>query len=68
MTAIVNVPEEKASVGVIWVCLNAVNFSGNEEAVKEHRRQLLLYRRKIAKIEGIEPKEVPSEMLEYYDS
>jgi len=61
------VPEEEARVGVVWVALNSVDFTGNDEAVKEHRRLLLEYRRKIAKIEGCEPKEVQSEMLELYD-
>tara|TARA_Y100000114_G_C11763596_1_gene331536 strand:- start:4396 stop:4623 length:228 start_codon:yes stop_codon:yes gene_type:complete len=61
------VPEEQARVGVVWVALNSVDFTGNDEAVKEHRRLLLEYRRKIAKIEGCEPKEVKSEMLELYD-
>ena len=60
------VPEEKARVGVIWVALNSVNFSGNKEAVREHRRLLLEYRRKIAKIEQCKPDEVESEMLAYY--
>ena len=61
------VPENQARVGVVWVALNSVDFTGNEEAVKEHRRLLLEYRRKIAKIEECDPKEVESEMLELYD-
>ena len=61
------VPEEKARIGVIWVALNCVNFLGNKEAVREHRRLLLEYRRKIAKIEECKPNEVDSEMLSYYD-
>ena len=63
----VAVPVEQARIGVVWVALNSVDFTGNEEAVKEHRRLLLEYRRKIAKIEGCEPKEVQSEMIELYD-
>jgi hypothetical protein len=61
------VPEENARVGVLWVALNIYNFSGNKEAVREHRRLLLEYRRKIAKIEKCRPDEVDSEMLSYYD-
>ena len=64
----VTVPEEQARTGVLWVCLNSVDFSGNEEAVREHRRMLLECRRKMAKIEGVEPKEVESEMLDTYDA
>ena len=60
------VPEESARVGVLWVALNSVNFSGNKKAVREHRRLLLEYRRKIAKIEECKPNEVESEMLSYY--
>tara|TARA_R100000353_G_scaffold41361_1_gene32704 strand:+ start:1059 stop:1301 length:243 start_codon:yes stop_codon:yes gene_type:complete len=62
------VPEEQSRVGVIWVALNSVNFTGNKEAVREHRRLLLEYRRKIAKIEQCRPDQVESEMLTYYNS
>ena len=68
MNNIINVPTENASIGIIWVCLNSVDFTGNHEAEKEHRRLLLLYRRKLAKIEGVEPKQIPSEMIEVYDA
>ena len=67
MSNIINVPQEHADIGVLWVCLNAVDFTGNEEAEQEHRRLLLLYRRKLAKIEGVQPREIPSEMIEHYD-
>ena len=62
------VPEEQSRVGVIWVALNSVNFTGNKEAVREHSRLLLEYRRKIAKIEQCRPDQVESEMLTYYNS
>ena len=64
----VTVPEEQARTGVLWICLNSVDFTGNEEAVREHRRMLIECRRKMAKIEGVEPKEVESEMLDTYDA
>ena len=64
----VTVPEEQARTGVLWICLNSVDFTGNEEAVREHRRMLLECRRKMAKIEGVEPREVESEMLNTYDA
>tara|TARA_Y100001972_G_scaffold80661_1_gene97930 strand:- start:13 stop:273 length:261 start_codon:yes stop_codon:yes gene_type:complete len=67
MPSIVEVPEEQAKVGVIWICLNSVDFTGNDEAVKEHRRLLLAYRKKIAKINDIEISQVESEMLDYYE-
>ena len=67
MNNIINVPQEHADIGVLWVCLNSVDFTGNEEAEQEHRRLLLIYRRKMAKIEGCKPKEIPSEMIEHYD-
>ena len=63
----VEVPEEQAKVGIIWVCLNSVDFTGNDKAVKEHRRLLLSYRRKIAKLNDIEPARIESEMLDYYE-
>ena len=68
MSNIINVPHESASIGVVWICLNSVDFTGNHEAEEEHRRLLLLYRRKLAKIEGVEPREIPSEMIETYDA
>lgn len=67
MNNIINVPQEYADLGVLWVCLNSVNFTGNEEAEEEHRRLLLIYRRKMAKVYGCKPKEIPSEMIEHYD-
>lgn len=63
----VEVPEEQAKVGIIWVCLNSVDFTGNDKAVKEHRRLLLSYRRKISKLNDIEPAQVESEMLDHYE-
>tara|TARA_R100000700_G_scaffold39980_1_gene54233 strand:- start:614 stop:856 length:243 start_codon:yes stop_codon:yes gene_type:complete len=68
MDNIINVTPESATIGIIWVCLNSVDFTGNHEAEEEHRRLLLLYRRKLAKIEGVEPKQIRSEMLEVYDA
>ena len=68
MNNIINVPHEKAKIGILWVCLNSVDFTGNHEAEKEHRRLLLMYRRQLAKIEGVEPSEIPSEMIETYDA
>lgn len=67
MTNRVVVPEEDSRVGVLWVALNSVDFSGNKKAVREHRRLLLEYRRKIAKIEKCKPNEVESEMLSFYE-
>ena len=68
MDNIINVTPESATIGIIWVCLNSEDFTGNHEAEEEHRRLLLLYRRKLAKIEGVEPKQIRSEMLEVYDA
>ena len=67
MTNRVVVPEEDSRVGVLWVALNSVDFSGNKKAVREHRRLLLEYRRKIAKIDKCKPNEVDSEMLSFYE-
>ena len=67
MTNRVVVPEEDSRVGVLWVALNSVDFSGNKKAVREHRRLLLEYRRKIAKIEKCKPNEVESEMVSFYE-
>ena len=68
MSNIINVPHENADIGVLWVCLNSVDFTGNHEAEETHRRLLLKYRRKLAKIEKVEPSEIPSEMIETYDA
>ena len=67
MENIIVLPAGNADLGVIWIALNSVDFTGNELAEKEHRRLLLLYRRRLAKVEECEPKEIPSEMLEHYD-
>ncbi len=50
MENIITLPAEHADIGVIWICLNSVDFTGNEVAEKEHRRLLLLYRRRLAKV------------------
>lgn len=59
--------ETRSRLGILWVALNSVDFSGNKAAVREHRRLLLEYRRKIAKIEECKPDEVESEMLAFYN-
>ena len=67
MDNIITLPAEHADLGVIWICLNSVDFTGNEVAEKEHRRLLLLYRRRLAKVEECKPKDLPSEMIQHYD-
>ncbi len=61
------IPSTEASLGVIWICLNEVSFAGNEEAMREHRRLLVLYRRRLAKVQGCDPSEVQSDILSLYD-
>jgi len=67
MNSIVEVPPYAADIGVIWVCLNSVCFNGNPEAMRAHRRLLKTYRRKIAKLNEVDPSEIESEMIEFYE-
>jgi hypothetical protein len=50
---------------VIWECLNAVYYT-DEVGMKEHRRLLMLYRRRLAKAKGIDPKDIECSLIEDY--
>ena len=58
---------KQANLFIKWICLNACNFSGNDEAVIAHKRILQNCRRSVAKAMGMKPTEVPSEALDLYN-
>ena len=55
-----------AELGVMWECLNSVYFT-DEAGMDEHRRLLLLYRRRLAKAHDVEPGDIECGTLEHYN-
>lgn len=56
----------EARLFLTWICLNSVDFWGNDEAVTEHKAMLRKYRKSVAAALGVPSHHVESEMLNLY--
>ena len=59
--------KNEARLFLTWICLNSVDFWGNEDSVKEHKALLRKYRKSVATALGVAPIDVQSEMLDLYE-
>lgn len=58
--------KSQARLFLTWICLNSVDFWGNDESVAEHKALLRKYRKSVATALGVPPVDVQSEMLDLY--
>ena len=65
-TPLVAKDRNEARLFMTWICLNSVDFWGNDAGVKEHKALLRKYRKSVAKALGVSPVDVQSEMLDLY--
>jgi len=65
-TSLVAKDKKEARLFLTWICLNSVDFWGNDETVKEHKALLRKYRKSVAAALGVSPVDVESEMLDMY--
>lgn len=59
--------KNEARLFLTWICLNSVDFWGNEDSVKEYKALLRKYRKSVATALGVPPIDVQSEMLDLYE-
>lgn len=57
----------EARLFLTWICLNSVDFWGNDETVTEHKSMLRKYRKSVAAALGVPSHHVKSEMLDLYE-
>ena len=65
-TSLVAKDKKEARLFLTWICLNSVDFWGNDETVKEHKALLRKYRKSVAAALGVSPVDVESEVLDMY--
>lgn len=58
--------KDEARLFLTWICLNSVDFWGNDETVTEHKSMLRKYRKSVAATLGVPSHQVKSEMLDLY--